>query len=207
MMDAYLTTYKETITDFYIDSTVIGNLNGTREMTGYCQKIKNKLSMKTTIICDNNNIIYEGITTKSNPHDSTFIENVVEKLPQKLLEETTYNKSLTISADAGYIIDKQRNLQLRKNKHVTINAKYRKNMKRRKNAKNIESLKGRYKIENCNAILKRTYKRNSVIKDRVMNVINTWLIMACTMILCKFLYVKGIEKMKENTKKYIERRV
>lgn len=198
--DCYLDEFKNTITDLFIDSTIMPNLNGTKNMTGFCQKIKSKRSMKANIICDNNKIPYKAIISSSQPHDSTFIEPLVDLLPENLMNTTTYNKSLTISADSGYIIKSERNLKLRKEKHVSINAVYRKNMKNKKNNKNKKSLKKRHLVENVNAILKRTYKRNSFIKDRKINTINTWYTMTCTMMILKFMKESEIK----NKKKYIK---
>ena len=190
LMNTYLTNFKGTITDLFIDSTCIPNINGVKEMTGYSRKIKGKKSMNNTIISDNNNIIMAHIYDKSNIHDSKMIEATIKKLPNKFTENATYNKPYCLTGDKGYIIDKKRNIEIRKNFHIHVNAQTRKNMKRKKTDKNIESSKIRYKIENVNATIKRTYKRNAAIRDRSQKSLNAWMSLTSTMILSNFLLSK-----------------
>jgi len=185
--DKYLNDYKEIITEYFIDSTLLNNHNGTSVMAGFCYKLKGKRSMKANFISDNNMIMYEPIISNSQPHDSTFIEPLIDLFPSKLTENATYNNCLTITGDAGYLINKQSNLNLRNTKHISINAAYKKNMKRRKNEPNRKLLKKRHKIENVNAVLKRSHKRTAVVKDRKMEVLKTWFTLARIMIISKFL--------------------
>jgi len=132
LMNLYLDNFRSSITDLFLDSTVVPNSNLPNNLTSFCFKFKNKLSMKHNIICDNNNIVYKYLTTSSQPPDSVFIEQTIDKLPRKLLDIYTYNKSCTSHCDAGYIICKDINVKLRKSKHMTINAQYRKNMVKNK---------------------------------------------------------------------------
>lgn len=191
MYDLYFVHFIDTIEGLQIDSTLMMNINGTKTMAGFCQKLKSKRSCKNNFICDNNRIPYMGIISSSQPHDSIFIEPLIDLLPDKLMENRTYNKPLTITADSGYLINPTRNLNLRKAKHVSINAAYRKNMKKKKNYSNKQMLKKRHIIENVNAVVKRSYKRNQFIRDRNKTVQNTWFKITCTLIVCKFLTDKG----------------
>ena len=57
-------------------------------------------------------IIYKPIISNSQPNDSTFIDPLIYLFPSKLTENATCNNCLTITGDAGYLINKQSNLNL-----------------------------------------------------------------------------------------------
>ena len=67
---------KYDISNLFIDSTVINNIGG-RLNYGYNIKIKNKKSIKISVIVDNNKIPHMFKVTPSNPHDAKIMEEII----------------------------------------------------------------------------------------------------------------------------------
>lgn len=182
-LSKYIDEYGETLKELFIDSTIIPNFCGTKDMTNYCKKIPNKRSTKMTIICNEEKIPLCNVVGKSNTHDVKYMEPAINNLPIEIKNKGNYNKPIVISADKGYVTSKKNNLKFRK-KGITINFCKRDNMKHKKyTKKNKELLKKRIKIENTFARLKKTFKRISEIKDKSIEVFNTWVMIASTMLI------------------------
>lgn len=167
----YLNRYRkhnpDILKNLFMDATIIKNkcVPKSAGLTGYCSKLPNKLSTKITLICDINKIGLACTFHESHAHDSKHIEEVISCLPKIITELYTYNKPGILTADKGYLINSDRHLQIRKNKHMTINTDIRSNMKRRnKTKKNKQLLKKRIKVEHLNARLLTSFKGLSTMK-------------------------------------------
>ena len=159
---------KYDLTNLYIDSTVIGNLNGSLTC-GYNIKIKNKRSIKISAIVDDNKIPHMLLVTPSNPHDAKIMEELVE-------QNNFDNKLINLIGDKGYIksanyinhIKKQYNIKL-----VTpqrINA-----LNMTLSEENKKLLNKRFVVENFFSLLKRCYLRINIINDKKINTYNNYL--------------------------------
>ncbi len=84
---------------FSIDSRTVKNINGT-ECTNFCYKIKSKKSIKTTVICDENKVVYALLNHPSNQADISVTEQVVNDM---LIHKNTYHNQYYIAGDKGYI--------------------------------------------------------------------------------------------------------
>jgi hypothetical protein len=165
--------YLKNVTDneFLLDSTDVINNMGIKSETGYGQKLHNKRAVKNSIICDKNKIPLAYDPSPANLSDCQRIINTVADLPIEVLNEYSYKNPMPISADKGYhqkIEDRQ---FLRKYFNVVINVPNKKKMKRKISKKNKDLLTRRYKIENLNSTLKRTFKHFNKINDRKYDIL------------------------------------
>jgi len=167
---------KYDITNMYIDSTVIKNLNGSLH-SGYNIKIKNKKSIKISAIVDNYKIPHVLMVTSSNPHDAKIMENII-------LENYFNYKNINLVGDKGYI--KSNNYK------NTIKEKYNINLitPNRINSKNTlvsdlekSLLNKRHVVENFFSLLKRSFLRINFINDKTLINYNNFLSMAASFII------------------------
>lgn len=141
----------------FIDSTVIPNLNCVK--TGYNPKIKNKKSIKLSIIVDENKIPVSEYISESNYHDSTLIIDPVDRLKH-------HTNTIKLVGDLGYITNINTK-KILKNKKVIMITPFRRNMKNNVISKiNNKLLSKRYVVEHAFSNIKRRFKRFSVAIDR-----------------------------------------
>jgi hypothetical protein len=141
----------------FIDSTVIPNLNCVK--TGYNYKIKNKKSIKLSIIVDENKIPLSEYISTSNPTDAKLIIGPVDRL-------NDHTNKIKLVGDCGYLAKKHTKNRLKK-RNVIMVTPFRKNMKNVVNSKiNKKLLSKRYVVEHAFSTIKRRFKRFSIAIDR-----------------------------------------
>lgn len=141
----FLQLYKDSdcskLNEQFIDATILKNTCCSKNITGFCKKLPNKLSTKATFICDENKIGMAVVFHPSGIHDSKHIEEAIDNIPEIVSSTFTYNRPCILTADKGYIINKQRNRKIRRTQNVSVNYCPRRNMKVNKTDKNKKLLK------------------------------------------------------------------
>ena len=162
MLNQYKRKHKSN--NFFIDSTNIHNFSGKLDF-GYNNKIKNKKSIKISVIIDQNGAPHYINIYKGSIHDAKIMETQINdnlknnKKPINLIGDKCYIKG-----------DDYRNKIYNENKIKLITPKKR-NMKH--NKQDINSidellLKDRYKVEHFFGKLKKCFKRLIIINDKTL---------------------------------------
>lgn len=167
------------IDNFYIDSTVIQNGNNSQNV-GFSPKIKNKKSIKLSIICDKNKVVTDMYVSKSNIHDSKLILPVI-----KNTTTVVTNKAINLIGDLGYITNKETLKKLKKQK-VKLITPVRKNMKKKLSKSKKLLLKKRYNVEHVFSLLKRSFKKINQIFERKIQNYYSWIYIASTYEMLKY---------------------
>jgi hypothetical protein len=168
-----------TFKHLFIDSTIIQNMNCSNICMDYYHKIKSKKQLKISVICDSNKIPLIQKITNPHEHDLTVCKKLVKDLDLHL------KKKSKLIGDKGYI---SKNILLKtKNKNIKLIFNYRKNQKKINSTEDIKLLKKRTIIENLFARLKNSYKRIRFIYDRKLTSYITFLKMAFTCEIIRFL--------------------
>ena len=143
---------KHKYNSLFIDSTNIVNFSGCLNF-GYNIKNKNKKSIKVSVLVDNNRIPHIVDISKGSIHDAKIMENIINS---KLKDNKT---PFNLVADKGYI---------KNNNKITLITPLRVNSKKEINNNNNNNilLKERSKVEHFFSLLKRGYKRISIINDK-----------------------------------------
>lgn len=84
---------------FSIDSQTSKNINGI-EHVDFGFKIKNKKSIKSSVIVDSNKVLYSLLNHKSSIHDVSVAEQVVNNM---YVQNNTYHSQYYIAGDKGYV--------------------------------------------------------------------------------------------------------
>ena len=163
--------------NLFIDSTNIANFSGKLDF-GYNIKIKNKKSIKITVLVDENKIPYYLDVSKGSIHDAKITEKIVD----------TYfknnKKQVNIIGDKGYIKNQSYCEFINKNYNINLITPQRKNTTNNKiDSNNSKLLKIRYVVEHFFSLLKRGYKRISIINDKTLNSYLNFLKIASSLII------------------------
>lgn len=200
--EEFLTMYQKCngvkLHELFMDVTVFKNFNCKADITGFCRKLPNKRSTKANLICDENKIGIAIRLQKSNEHDSKYIEETLNHIPNIVSDTFSYNKPCIMTADKGYVIDKQRRNNMRKTQHVSMNTPLKKNMKKRnKTIKNKELLKKRIKVEHLNCRILRTFKGISTMKYNNLIRLESLFKLAFTMQIFEYMYENNLSKISQ----------
>ena len=161
----------------FIDSTNIANFSGSLEF-GYNIKCKNKKSLKITALVDTNKIPHLVDVSKGSIHDAKIMETIINS---KLNDNI---KPLNIVGDKGYIKNHTYVDKIKDENNITLVTHPRKNSKREHINTEYEEylLKERTKVEHFFSLLKRGYKRISIINDKTINCYNTFLLISISLL-------------------------
>jgi hypothetical protein len=169
-----------TFKHLFIDSTIVQNMNCSNgELVKHYFKIVSKKQIKISVICDSNKIPILHKITSPHTHDIKICKNIIKDISVNI------KKKSILVGDKGYI-SKRRVYKANKNK-IKIVSEYRKNQKKENTVEEIKLLKKRTIIENLFATIKNSYKRTRFIYDRNINHYNTFLLMAFSCQIIKFL--------------------
>jgi len=179
-----LNQYKKNnkIDSFFIDSTNIVNFSGHLDF-GYNIKNKNKKSIKISVLVDHNKIPHLIDISKGSVHDAKIMETIISN-------KLRYNKKIfNLVGDKGYIKNEQYIDTIKKSNNITLITPLRINSKN----KNIISteiktlLSERHKVEHFFSLLKRGFKRISIINDKILTNYNGFLNIAVSLISLKII--------------------
>jgi len=150
---------KYNLSNFYIDSTVIGNFNGSLNF-GYNKKIQNKKSIKINAIVDDNKMPHLITVTSSSPHDAKIIEDMLN-------DKLNNYKQINIIGDKGYIKNIQYKNFIKDNYNINLITPNRINsINNTLNDNDKYLLNKRHIVENFFSLLKRSFLRILMIKDK-----------------------------------------
>jgi len=171
-----------TYNSLFIDSTNIINFSGSLDF-GYNIKNKNKKSIKISALIDHNKIPHLIDISKGSIHDAKIMESIITN---KL---NNNKKLLNLVADKGYIKNEQYIKTLKDNNNITLITPLRINSKNNNIINNDHNLllKERYKVENFFSLLKKGYKRISIINDKILTNYNGFLNIAMSLITLKII--------------------
>ena len=164
----------------FIDSTNIINISGCFNF-GY--NIKNKKSIKISVLVDHNKIPHITDISKGSIHDAKIMETVINNK----LNNNKHNFNLV--GDKGYIKNKDYVNTLKDTNIITLITPTRINSKQNNiiSDNNKILLKERYKVENFFSLLKRGYKRIIIINDKTLSNYYGFLNIAITLITLKII--------------------
>jgi hypothetical protein len=160
----------------FIDSTNIANFSGCLDF-GYNIKIKNKKSIKISVLIDHNKIPHIIDISKESVHDAKIMERIINT-------KLNNNKHIfNLVGDKGYIKNNNYIDNIKNNNNITLITPLRINSKR-KNINDDEKnlLKDRIKVEHFFSLLKKGYKRISTINDKLLINYNNFLNIAVALI-------------------------
>ena len=181
------------LNELFMDATILKNTCCSKKITGFCKKLPKKRSSKATFICDENKIGLAVTIHSSSPHDSQHIEEVINNIPNAVSDTFTYNRPCIITADKGYIINKNRKNDIRRNQHASLNYHGRSNMKKvHKTTRNKELLKKRIKVEHLNSRILRSFKALSTMKYENEQRRNVLFKLAFTIQMFEYMFEKNI---------------
>ena len=97
------------------------------------------------------------------------------------------SKNINIVGDKGYIKSKEYIEEIKNNNKVILITPLRINSKNKHTISDTDKLllKERYKVEHFFSLLKRGYKRISIINDKLLNIYNNFLSIASTLIIIR----------------------
>ena len=163
----------------YVDSTSLMNKNES-VLAEYFYKLKSKKSIKISALVDDNKIPQSFVITRGAESDVKAIPDLIDGLCPDLLR-----KNVTVCGDKGYItqdsqyIYNNNNKKWRKVKNpnsrkfvnrsgvkLTVIADKKRNQKGKNTKFEKRKLKKRYKVENCFARNKGSFKRIEPVYDR-----------------------------------------
>jgi len=101
----------------------------------------------------------------------------------------TNKNLLNLVADKGYIKNQMYIDMIKNTNNITLITPYRVNSKNQKNISNNDKLllKERYKVEHFFSLLKRGFKRISIINDKILENYNSFLNIAISLISLKII--------------------
>jgi hypothetical protein len=166
--------------DLFIDSTNIANTNG-KLLFGYNIKIKNKKSIKISIIVDFNKIPYYMEITKGSIHDAKIMESMI------IYNFKNNKKEINLIGDKGYIKNPEYIKSIKNNNNIVLITPYKNNSKNILLNTDSEKLKKRYKVENYFSLLKRKYKKITIINDKKLDHYCSFLSIANSLISLKLI--------------------
>jgi len=174
------------INEIFIDSTDILNDNGTKDMTGYGYKFKNKRAIRLHCGCDKNNIISANFT-KASIHESKMTIPLLSNPWYPL--GPTYHQPIYVAGDTAYLSEPIK--KILKESHIHLICPYRSNMNKKNSSKYSKILKKRFIIEHTNNLLKRGFKRlnHFYVYERSVRSYMTFLKMANTCQIIKILKI------------------
>ena len=156
------TILKSSSINLFIDATYIINKYGIDSIALNPEYRKKKVS-KLSIICDGNknvlSVIPIKIKTTSFHHEITYVNKSLDNLLVKMPD----NVSINLIGDKGYVDENHKF----KNKTTRLIAPKKKNQHVKNTFIEKELLEDRFKIENCNAFIKK-YDRVMVRKDKLL---------------------------------------
>ena len=174
--------------NLFIDSTNIVNFSGCLNF-GYNIKIKNKKSIKVSVLVDHNKIPHIIDVSKGSIHDAKIMENIIAT-------KLNNNKhAFNLVGDKGYIKNNNYVNYIKDNNNITLITPLRTNSKKENiNEDNKILLKDRSKVEHFFSLLKRGYKRISTINDKLLVNYNNFLNIAVSLISLKIINKINIKK-------------
>jgi hypothetical protein len=171
---------KHKYSSLFIDSTNIVNFSGCLNF-GYNIKNKNKKSIKVSVLVDNNRVPHIIDISKGSIHDAKIMENIINS---KLKDNKT---PFNLVADKGYIKNDNYINNIKNDNYITLITPLRVNSKKEINNNNNILLKERSKVEHFFSLLKRGYKRISIINDKTLINYNNFLNIAISLISLKII--------------------
>jgi hypothetical protein len=169
----------------FIDATIIGNKNA-NEHIDIGKKIKGKKSSSLTALVTEDRITVAYTITESKSHDIVHLDTIVDNIPKNI--SISYHNPLYIVGDKGYISN-ERKLKYKK-KNIILVYPNRKNAVKKTTYRNKQILKKRFVVEASFAHLKNGYQRLQVRYDRQTRNYETFLIMAFSCQIIKYLCSK-----------------
>lgn len=166
LIDDYISKINIDELELTFDSTDVINVNGLKEDCGFGRKNKNKNAQKTSILGTQHGIPLCQDTCGANEAEVRQLDKVFDKMPPQIINNFSYNRTMTVTTDAGYHAKYPHRQAIRAKYHVYLNVANKRNMTRYISDDNKELLKKRYHIEHINKTLKRTYKHFNRITDR-----------------------------------------
>jgi transposase len=191
-IEQYL-VFKKRISGLFIDSTVIQNIN-CAEKLGTNMKFKGKKSVKVTSLVTDDTITVAFSVDKSNIHDSKITVPVIDKLPN--LIKLTYHNPVYVVGDKGYISKGTK--KILKKRNLILVYPNRKNAKEKTVQRYKKKLKKRFNVESSYSHLKRTYHRTRLVIDSKISNFTTFIEMAYTCEIIKFLSDKTNTQIQSN---------
>lgn len=180
----------ENIKNAYMDSFDILNYRGSKNDVAIGYKYKNKNALRTNIIATENCLPLAVDFYPANINDNQRIEKILDQMTFK----KSYNDPFKVVADLGYIINKERNQQIRSKYHVTIVTSKRKNMKKKRiTNENKKLLKKRICIEHFHAKLKSKFKQLRHVTEKGIEKIKRWFLLSFSYLLLEYFENNGIE--------------
>lgn len=190
------------IDDVYIDSmdTINGNCN--KKNTAKSFKL-HKQAVRITLICDKNKIPLSYRTDPARDNDNVLgfklasAFHINDKKVHFLVGDKGYQmiydkKQMLIRENKLYLITPKKKY---KRKIVYKTKNYKRKIKRIRHSKRMkESLRGRIKVEHCNSILHRSFKRLQIVYDKSMMTFNAFTELA---IICIILHQNNQPKTKK----------
>lgn len=165
--------------NLFVDSTIIENVNCSG-LVDYYYKIKTKKQVKVSVLCDENKVSVSYVITKPSIADCKLVPKLTSNIQIRM-----YDK-FNVIGDKGYITKRTR--RKCSNKEYKIITSFRKNQWKKNTKEEIKLLSKRFVIEQSFSQLKRTYRRLKLIYDRDISNYTTFLKMAFTCQVIRYLF-------------------
>ena len=170
----------DTDIDLFIDSTFISNKTGSELVRANPLYYKKNVT-KVTIICDSNKIPLSIVPFKPNVNDQRTIIDSINRL-------NLNKKRINLIGDKGFIVNKNKKLELLKNHNVKLIVPKKKNQKNTRISKLMRSkLMVRNKVENCIQSLK-AFNRIAIRRDRKISNYLGFLFLGAGLIVTKYMF-------------------
>ncbi len=176
---------KGRIETLFIDATIIGNKNSNEDVD-VAPKIKGKKSSSVTALVTEDRITVAYTITESKSHDIAHLDTIVDNIPKNI--GVSYHNPLYIVGDKGYISN-ERKIKYKKNNIILVYPN-RRNAIKKTTYRNKQLLKKRFVVEASFAHLKNGYQRLQLKYDRQTKNYETFLIMAFSCQIVKYLCSK-----------------
>ena len=173
-------TKKHKYNSLFIDSTNIVNFSGCLNF-GFNIKNKNKQSIKVSVMVDHNKIPHVIDVSKGSIYDAKIMETVIND------KITNTKNPYNLVADKGYIKNNNYIENIKKNKNITLITPIRVNSKKEISNNDKLLLRERFKVEHFFSLLKRGYKRISIINDKTLLSYTSFLNIAISLISLKII--------------------
>jgi len=173
---------KGRIETLFIDATIVGNKNSNEDVD-VAPKIKGKKSSSVTALVTEDRITVAYTITESKSHDITHLDKIVNSIPKNI--NISYHNPLYVVGDKGYISN-ERKLRYKKDNIILVYPN-RKNATKKTTYRNKQLLKKRFVVEVSFAHLKNGYQRLQLKYDRQTKNYETFLIMAFSCQIVKYL--------------------